>query len=595
MRIDFESIFGFENTANSCFIYKQFLRQAKKQTLISAFPKRIMQMQKIDIANTPTGPGIYIFRDKDNKVLYVGKAKSIKNRIKTYFQNIQTHSAKVKMMLKNAHTVEYMLTDTELEALILESNLIKKHYPKYNILLKDDKSYPFICASLNEEFPRIYFTRKRNDKHSKYFGPYPETHEIKKTIRYLNNLFGIRTCRDKKFARVRPCLNYDIGRCSAPCTGKVTKTEYQKNVGDLILFLAGKNTELLKQMESKMQSHSKKREYEAAKQYRDRIEGIKKISSTQKIISQKNEDIDIIASHAKNQTTIIQLLFIRSGSLISKTDYIYQNESAKEQEILNSFMKQYYTKHEIPKTILISHEIEDKNIIQKWLTEQLKHPEQEGKFENPKLLERSNRQAIRIIVPKKGEKHKLILLAQKNAKMNLNEHNFRCKKNSKIMESLKDQLNLKTIPRRIEAFDISNISGRHACASMIVFIDAEPKKQQYRRYKIKTVQGIDDYAMMQEVIERRYTKHTLPDLILIDGGKGQLNAVLTTLKKLNILHPQIMGLAKEHEEIYLPHRVNPVILPKDSEALYLLQRVRDEAHRFAIAYHKLLRAKSLIE
>jgi len=527
---------------------------------------------QIDTAKAPTAPGIYIFKDKDKNILYIGKAKSIKNRIKTYFQNTKTHTPKVKMMLKNASTLEYILTDTELEALILESNLIKKHHPRYNILLKDDKSYPFIRITLEEDYPRIFLTRKQRAKHSKYFGPYPETHEIKQTIKYLNNLFGIRTCRDKKFTRTRPCLNYDIGQCTAPCTGRITKTEYQKNIQDLILYLTGKNTQLLKHLEHKMHTHSKKTEFEQAKQYRDRLEGIKKLTSAQKIISPKNEDTDIIAAHTKNHTTLIQLLYIRAGSLTGKTGYIYQNENEQEKTILNSFLKQYYTRHEIPKTILISHEIEDKAIIQKWLTKQTK-----------------------LIVPKKGEKHKLILLAQKNAKMNLNEHQFRTEKNTQTLKTLKDNLNLKTHPRRIEAFDISNISGIHACASMIVFIDAEPKKSGYRRYKIKTIHQPDDYAMMQEVIERRYKKHPLPDLILIDGGKGQLNAVLTTLKKLNLPNPQILGLAKEHEEIYLPRKSSPIILPKDSEALYLLQRVRDEAHRFAISYHKLLRSKSLIE
>jgi len=531
---------------------------------------------QIDTSKAPTAPGIYIFKDKDQNILYIGKAKSIKNRIKTYFQNTKTHTSKVKMMLKNAQTLEFILTDTELEALILESNLIKKHHPRYNILLKDDKSYPFICATLEEDYPRIFLTRKQHAKHSKYFGPYPEAHEIKKTLKYLNTLFGVRTCREKKFRRIRPCLNYDIGQCSGPCTGKITKAEYNKNIKDLILFLTGKNSELLKQLKEKMHAHSEKREYEQAKQYRDRIEGIKKLSSAQKIISQKNEDIDIIASHTKSHTTLIQLLFIRSGSLISKTDYIYKNESAKEKEILNSFLKQYYTKHLIPKTILLPDEIEDKDIIEKWLTKESKTK-------------------VNIIVPKKGEKHKLILLAQKNAKMNFEVHTFRWQKNTQTLNILKDSLNLKTIPMRIEAFDISNISGKYACASMIVFHEGEPKKSEYRRYKIKTVHQQDDYAMMQEVIERRYTKHPLADLILIDGGKGQLNAVLTTLKKLNLSQPQIIGLAKEYEEIYLPHKPIPITLPKDSEALYLLQRVRDEAHRFAIAYHKLLRSKSLIE
>ena len=536
----------------------------------------VMRTKDMNMKSVPVGAGVYMFRNGASEIIYVGKAKSLKKRVKSYFCNVKRHAPRTRIMLGNADSVEYMLTDTEVEALVLESNLIKKYQPRYNVLLKDDKSYPYIRVSLEEDFPRVFITRRVGKKGSKYFGPYPETFEIKKILKYLNQLFGIRTCRDKKFVRLRACINYDICLCSAPCTGRITKGEYLKNIGDLMLFLSGKDSVLLEELEKKMRAHSERREYEAAKQYRDRIEGVKKLSSQQKIVSQKNEDIDVICGYKEDRTTIVQLFFIRGGSLISKTNYVFRDPDACVESILNSFLKQYYAKHEIPKTILISHDVEDRDIIAGWLTKETKCK-------------------IKIIIPKRGGRYKLMQLAQKNAKMNLDEQVSRYEKNRQALEMLRKELGLRNLPERIEAFDISNISGKFACGSMVVFVHGEPKKSEYRRYRIKTVEGIDDYAMMSEVIERRYCKHDVPDLILIDGGKGQLNAALGCLRRLKKDDAQILGLAKGLEEIYLPGKIRPVSLRADSLALYLLQRVRDEAHRFAVSYHRVLRSKSIAD
>lgn len=531
-----------------------------------------MPMQT-DIKKAPQGPGVYIFKNSTEEVIYVGKAKSIRTRVKSYFQNTNQHTSKTGMMLKNAETIEYILTDTELEALILESSLIKKHHPKYNVLLKDDKSYPYIRVSLEEECPRVFLTRRLGSKGSKYFGPYTDVFEIKRTLRHLNQIFGIRTCTDTKFTRPRPCLNYDIKRCSGPCVGKITKDEYRKNVELLLMFLAGKNTELLAYLENRMHEHSIKKEFELARVYRDIVEGLKILADRQKVVLSSRESMDIIAAYPEGNEMIVQMLFIRAGALISKSSYTFTGGNPPS-VVIDSFLKQYYSRHEIPKKIIVSEDIEDKKIIADWLSKEAGDK-------------------VNLIVPKKGEKHKLVQLAIKNAKMSLDEYRTRVEKNVQSIKSLKDELGLDMLPNRIEAFDISNISGKFACGSMVVFVGGEPKKSEYRRYGIKTVSCIDDFAMMAEVVGRRYLKHNLPDLILIDGGRGQLNAALSALEKLGKTDIEIIGLAKELEEIYMHGEVKPIRLEKDSCGLHLLERVRDEAHRFAVSYHKHLRSKAM--
>ncbi len=528
---------------------------------------------EIDQKKIPSESGIYLFKNSDGGIIYVGKAKSLKDRVKSYFQNVKQHSSKVSMMLRNAESIEYILTDTELEALILESSLIKKHHPKYNVLLKDDKSYPYIRVSLEEECPRVFLTRRLGSKGSKYFGPYTDVFEIKRTLRHLNQIFGIRTCEDTKFTRPRPCLNYDIKRCSGPCVGKITKDEYRINVELLLMFLAGKSTELLTYLENKMHEHSMLKEFELARVYRDIAEGLKILADRQKMVLSNRESMDIIAAYHEGNEMIIQLLFIRAGALISKSSYTFTDGNSPS-EVIDSFLKQYYSRHEIPPNIIISEDIDDRKIIADWLSKEA----------NDK---------VNLTVPKKGEKYGLMQLAIKNAKMSLDEYRTRVEKNVQSIKSLKDELGLDKLPNRIEAFDISNISGKFACGSMIVFVGGEPKKSEYRRYGIKTVNGIDDFAMMAEVVGRRYLKHNLPDLILIDGGRGQLNAALSAMEKLGKTDIEIIGLAKEFEEIYLPGEAKPLRISQNSLALHLLQRVRDEAHRFAVSYHKHLRSKAM--
>lgn len=530
---------------------------------------------EIDLKKIPSGSGVYFFKNSGGSIIYVGKAKSLKARVKSYFRNVKQHSSKVTMMMRNAESIEYILTDTELEALILESNLIKKNHPKYNILLKDDKSYPYIRVSLEEEWPRVFLTRRLGFKGSKYFGPYTDVFEIKMTLRHLNQIFSVRTCEDAKFTRLRPCLNYDIKRCSGPCVGKITKDEYRESVELLLMFLTGKNDELLNYIESRMHEHSILKEFELARVYRDIAEGLKLLADRQKVVLPGGESMDIIAAYSELNETIVQMLFIRSGALISKSSYTF-TDGNQPSEVIDSFLKQYYSRHEIPQNIIVSEDIDDRKIIGAWLSKEAG-------------------EKVNLIVPKKGEKYGLVQLAMKNAKLSFDEYRTMVERNVQSIKSLKDGLGLDKLPNRIEAFDISNISGKFACGSMVVFVNGEPKKSEYRRYGIKTVKGIDDFAMMAEVVGRRYLKHNLPDLILVDGGRGQLNAALSALEKLGKTDLEIIGLAKEFEEIYLPDMAKPLRISPNSGALRLLQRVRDEAHRFAVSYHRHLRSKAMSE
>lgn len=557
------------------------------------------------LKNLPDSPGVYIMKDKDGQIIYIGKAVSLKNRVRQYFQNSRNHSAKVKAMVDNIEEFEYILTDSELEALILECNLIKKHKPKYNILLKDDKHYPYIKVTMNEDYPRVIMTRRIDKDKARYFGPYSGAYAVRETIDIINKLFPVRTCsRDlSKVPNGRPCLNYYIGRCVAPCMGDVNKEDYKNMMKEICLFLSGKQDELVTELEKKMNDAAENMEYERAADLRDKIAAIKQIQEKQKVLSSAMEDEDVIAFAQSEDKTCVQVFFIRGGKLIGREHFMLTDtESVPSKEILAQFVKQFYAGTAfIPRDIILQEEIDEINIIESWLT---------GK--------RGAR--VHIKVPRIGEKKSMVDMVAENARIvlkNFSEKLLREKQMSEgAVEELSDILGLDTIPHRIEAFDISNIQGVDPVGSMVVFVDGKPKNSEYRRFKIKTVIGANDYASMQEVIERRF-KHgleelemlsrqefkgdvgrfsTLPDLVLIDGGEGQVNSALEVLKGLNIDIP-VCGMVKDdrHRTRGLIFNGREIDIPETSEGFKLITRIQDEAHRFAISYHRSLRGKGMIK
>ncbi|HBM81890.1 MAG TPA: excinuclease ABC subunit C [Clostridiaceae bacterium] len=550
----------------------------------------------------PDKPGVYIMKNKDGHIIYIGKAVSLKNRVRQYFQNSKNHSPKVKAMVENISEFEYIITDSELEALILECNLIKKHKPKYNILLKDDKHYPYIKVTINEKFPRIMMTRKIEKDRAKYFGPYSSSYTVRETLDTIKKLFPVRTCgraigENKK---ERPCLNYYIGRCLAPCQGDVNCEEYGNMIKNICMFLSGKQDELLSDLEDRMNRASENMEYEKAADYRDKIAAIKQINEKQKIISTDMEDEDIIAYARSKDKTCIQIFFIRTGKLIGREHYMFEEtDISSPKEILTEFIKQFYSGTVfIPKNILLQEDIDEKEIIESWLTEK-----KDSK--------------VYIKVPQKGEKKEFVDMVAENAAIILKNFSDKLLKEKKMSEyaigELASILNLDGIPHRIEAFDISNIQGVDPVGSMVVFIDGKPKNSEYRRFKIKTVTGANDYASMQEVIERRF-RHGLeelrmlreqnidygkfsnfPDLLLIDGGNIQVNAAKEVLDGLNIDIP-IYGMVKDdrHRTRDLVHDGKELNLSRNSDSFRLICRIQDEAHRFAISYHRSLRGKGVM-
>lgn len=553
----------------------------------------------------PEKPGVYIMKDKDGQIIYIGKAVVLKNRVRQYFQNLKNHSPKVRAMVENIAEFEYIITDSELEALILECNLIKKHKPKYNILLKDDKHYPFIKVTMNEEYPRVVMTRKIERDRARYYGPYSGTHAVRETIEIINKLFPIRTCNRTigKNTKERPCLYYYIGRCVAPCMGDVNKEDYRNMMKDICLFLDGKHDEIIKELENKMYKAAENMEFERAADYRDKIAAVKQIQEKQKMISSAMEDEDVIAFASSQDKICIQVFFIRGGKLLDREHFIFKDtEGVNIKDLLTQFVKQFYSGTAfIPKDILIQEEIDEAEIIERWLTEK-----------------RGSK--VYVKVPRKGEKKSLVELAAKNALETLQHFSEKLLKEKQMsegaIEDLSDVLGIDFIPQRIEAFDISNIQGTNPVGSMVVFIDGKPENREYRRFKIKTVIGPDDYASMREIIERRF-RHGLeeierikekkidfnvtkfssfPDLILMDGGEGQVNCALEVLKKFNITIP-VCGMVKDdkHRTRALLYNGQEVPLPKNSEAFKLITRIQDEAHRFAISYHRSLRDKGMVK
>lgn len=551
-----------------------------------------------ELKKLPGKPGVYLMHDEKDAIIYVGKAISLKNRVRQYFQSSRNKGAKIEQMVTHISRFEYIVTDSELEALVLECNLIKEHRPKYNTMLMDDKTYPFIKVTVNEPFPRVMMARRMKKDKAKYFGPYTSAGAVKDTIELIRKLYHIRSCNrslPKDIGKERPCLNYHIHQCYAPCQGYISREEYRKSIDEVVRFLNGNYDPILKELEEKMLDASENLEFEKAIEYRELLASVQKIAQKQKITDTAGDDRDIIAMASEGEDAVVQVFFIRGGRLIGR-DHFYLKiaENDTKSEILSSFIKQFYAGTPyIPAELMLPEEIEDQEIIEEWLTTKREHK-------------------VRLRIPKKGTKEKLVELAQKNAQMVLKNDKERLKREEGrtigAVKELEKILGLTGIIR-MEAYDISNTNGFDSVGSMVVYEHGKPKRNDYRKFKIKSVQGPDDYASMNEVLTRRF-EHGLrerqdesetggfqafPDLIMMDGGRGQVNIALEVLEKLN-LHIPVCGMVKDDNHRTRGLYFNNVELPIDrnSECFRLITRIQDEAHRFAITFHRQLRSKGQV-
>lgn len=557
-----------------------------------------------ELKKVPTRPGVYIMRDKHDGILYVGKAINLRNRLRSYFRANIGRGPWIDRMVSLIRRFEYIVTDSELEALVLENNLIKEHRPKYNTMLVDDKTYPYIKVTVGEEYPRVLFSREMKKDKAKYFGPYTSATAVKDTIELINRLYHLRTCNKvlpRDMNMDRPCLNYHIHQCMAPCQGYISKEEYAKQVEDALDFLNGNYNKILKSLESQMQEAAEKMEYEEAAKLRDLYNSVKQVAQKQKITDNEGEDRDIVALAAEESDAVIQVFFVRSGRLIGREHFYMKNVDGQERgEILSCFLKQFYAGTPfIPREIMLQEEIEDREVIEEWLS---------GK--------RSQRMYIRI--PKKGAKEKLVELAAKNAQLVLQQDKDRIKREEgRTIGAMKEIASLIGLSHvsRVEAFDISNTSGFENVGSMVVYENGKPKRSDYRKFRMKTVSGPDDYACMREVLTRRFS-HGLeearqlsdkeieqdygsftrfPDLVLMDGGKGQVNIAQEVLNELHLSIP-VCGMVKDdhHRTRGLYFQNEEIEIDPHSEGFKLITRIQDEAHRFAIEYHRSLRSKEQV-
>ncbi len=553
------------------------------------------------LSNIPNKPGVYQFKNDEGKILYVGKAKNLRSRVRQYFHKSRSLDAKTETMLSKVGDVEIIVTDSEVEALILEATLIKQFKPRYNIFLKDDKSYPYVVIT-NEPFPRVFVTRRIIHDGSKYFGPFTDAKNMRASLKMIRDVFKVRSCnyhiddetiRKKK---IRVCLDYHIKKCEGPCEGLVSQSQYNSMINEVAQVLRGKTSGLISNLEKQMLAEAEAMNFEAAAAVRDKISGLKNYSDRQKIIDTDLLDRDIISAAVEEDDACGVVFKIRDGKLIGRQHYYMSGVAEKtEAEIISQFLRIYYLEADYyPKEIFLPCEIDERETIEIWLSEK-------------------RQSKVSIIVPKIGDKAKLVAMCRANAKYLLDDLKIqklkRGEKVPKILELLQKDLHLPSVPYRIECFDISNIQGSDTAASLVVFENGKPKKSEYKRYKIQTVTGPDDYASMREVVQRRYSRlieerQKLPDLIMVDGGKGQLSSAVEIINKIEIRKPNtnasfqnipVIGLAKRLEEIYFPNLSEPQSIPKTSSSLKLLQRIRDEAHRFAVAYHRKLRTKRTLQ
>ena len=531
------------------------------------------------LAVLPDKPGVYLMHDAEGKVIYVGKAVVLKNRVRSYFRNLASHTPKVKAMVAKIAEIETIVTSSEVEALILECNLIKKYRPRYNISLKDDKTYPYLKVTLQEDFPRLYMTRRLLRDGSKYYGPYADAGAMHATVKLLRSMFPLRTCR--KMNPDRPCLNYHIKRCLAPCAGYVSKEEYGQMIKSVCMVLDGRTTELERDLKQRMQAAAEDYAFEEAARLRDQLQAVERLNESQKAVTNNGGDMDIIGFGQDMTGNCLQIFFVRKGKLIGRDNFFLQDGGEAQQEVLTAFIKQYYNDATfIPREIVLPQlpEAEEQQLIEAWLS---------GKAERK----------VELFVPQRGVKRELLQLANDNALKLLSERlrkgSLSLKNDEQAAEELQQALGLEHSLERMDCFDISHTQGSETVASMVVFRKGSISKKDYRKYKIVSAEGKpDDFKSMQEVVYRRYKDYEdLPNLVVIDGGKGQLSSALEVIRGLGLADLPVVGLAKREEEIFIPHQSTSILLDRDSAALHLIQRIRDEAHRFAITFHRKLRGK----
>lgn len=556
---------------------------------------------KETIKEFPQTPGVYLMKNTAEKIIYVGKAKNLRARVRSYFTDSKDHSSKTRFLVRQIEFVDYILTNTEVEAFLLEASLIKKHRPKYNIRLKDDKAYPYIRVSAADRFPRLYLARKVKKDGAIYFGPYTSGSAVWGTIRFLNRTFMIRDCKDSFFAsRTRPCMTHQIGRCTAPCVGYIDETDYRKDIDSALAFLRGDNKRVLKDLGTRMKEAAAVERFEAAAKLRDSIEAIKKVLERQAVVNDTSEiDQDVIGFHGDERGTLLETIHIRQGRVIGNRQHFLPllDPSSPDEDVrewLTSFVNQYYDENIVPDEVLLAVDL-GHDLMR--LLEAV-------------LRERGGHEA-RVRFPTDTNGHKLLDIANANASAHFANYVGKSERKKKGLEDIQARLHLPVLPRRIECFDISNFQGRESVASQVVFVDGAPSKDDYRRYKIKTVEGANDFASMKEVLSRRFqhTEWEDPQLIVVDGGKGQLGVAVEALKEVGKSDLCVVGLAKSRikgsfadqeitaseERFFLPGRQNPVTFPSGSEAFQILVGIRDEAHRFAITYHRKLREATSLE
>jgi len=533
----------------------------------------------------PDQPGVYLFRDEQGDLLYIGKAAVLSNRVRSYFQKGTDHSPKHTVLVSHIADLETIVTRSELEALILESNLIKQHRPRFNVVLRDDKQYPYLRLPIKEDFPRLSIVRRVQQDGALYYGPYTPAGALRETLKVIKKTFPLATCTIEINGKAeRACIEFEIKRCMAPCTGNQSKEGYRHIVEQVRQFLEGRDHELLDDLRAQMEAAAEREEYEEAVRLRDRLFNIERTLEKQRITQTTTTDQDVIGLARQGSAVDLQILFVRGGLLIGRKDFFWPHSAdAGDEELVRSAIEQFYNKDgQPPKELLIPTDLDDFTVIEEWLS---------GKRGN----------AVRVVAPERGVKHQLLLLAEENAGAAVANHLRDEEIGRQAVEELKRLVRLDIAPRRIEGFDISNTMGNQSVASMVVWEDGQMKKSDYRRFKIQTVTGANDFASMQEVVTRRYGDSedlARPDLILIDGGLGQLAAAMEGLRQVGHQNLAIIGLAKargeKDERIFLPGRKNPVVLRANSPATHLVQRIRDEAHRFAVTFHRKLRGKALM-
>ena len=534
----------------------------------------------------PTRPGVYLFKDTGGNIVYVGKAANLKHRVSSYFGAGQKLTGKIGRMVSKIADLEYFVTASEQEALILELNLIKRHHPRYNVRLKDDKTFPYLKIDLGEDWPRVHITRTLKENGGRYFGPFASAKSIRQTLKLIKGIFPFRSC-SRPVIGTRACLDYDIGRCLAPCIGAVSRREYAEVIRQVILFLEGKQERVVKKLKTQMERAAENMDFEKAARLRDQIQAVEQVVEGQKIATRIRGEQDVIAFSGDKDQAYVQVFFVRGGKLIGRESFLLQGTRYEPPgQIMAGFIKQFYASvPHIPPLLLLQHQVEETSMLQDWLS-----------------ARRGSKVSIQ--VPRRGNKRQLVNIVAENARQGLEQLKIKQfaspRAVSAALEEIKRELDLPRLPARIEGYDISDIQGAAAVGSMVVFEGGKPRPANYRRFKIKTVAGADDYAMLGEVLKRRFKRGgeasgswaVMPDLVLVDGGKGQLSAARAAMKEMGADAIPAAGLAKENEEIFIPKSSKPIVLPRSSPGLQLLQRLRDEAHRFALGYHHRVRRKA---